>query len=103
MVVHPRRRLAVSPDGSLLAVAAYRERRPLRTRIALVHTADGAAELLPAPLPAGRGEARLVTTGEWLYVAAPNRRIAAYRPRDRRVVTLPVRLADDVIELSAAG
>ena len=32
-----------------------------------------------------------------------NRRIAAYRPRDRRVVTLPVRLADDVIELVRRG
>ena len=93
---------SLSADGSLLAVAAHRERRPFATRIALVRTADGAVELLPAPLPASRGELAWSRSGEWLYVAAENRRIAAYRPRDRRLVTLPVRLADDVIELSAA-
>jgi hypothetical protein len=93
---------ALSADGSLLAVAAYRERHPYRWRIALVHTVDGAVELLPAPLPAGRGEAAWSRSGEWLYVATENRRIAAYRPRDRRLVTLPVRLADEVIELSVA-
>ncbi len=93
---------SLSPGGSLLAVAAHRERRPFRTRIALVRAADGAVDLLPAPLPATRGELAWSRTGEWLYVAARDRRIAVYRPRDRRVVTLPVRLADDVIELSAA-
>ncbi len=93
---------ALSPDGSLLAVAAARERRPFSTRIALVRTADGAVELLAAPAPASRGKLAWSRSGEWLYVAAENRRIAAYRPRDRRLVTLPVRLDDEVIELSAA-
>ncbi len=94
---------SLSAGGSLLAVAAYRERRPYATRIALVHTAGGALELLPAPLPASRGELAWSPSGEWLYVPVAGRRIAAYRPRDRRLVTLPVRLADDVIDIAAAG
>ena len=44
--------------------------RRRRTRIALVRTADGAVELLPAPLPATRGELAWSRSGEWLYVAA---------------------------------
>jgi hypothetical protein len=93
---------SLSPDGRLLAVAAYGERRSSPTRIALVRTGDGTLELLPAPLSGSRGELAWSPSGEWLYVATAGRRIAAYRPRDRRVVTLPVRLADEVIELSAA-
>jgi hypothetical protein len=93
---------ALSADGSVLAAAAYREHRPFATRVALVRSADGAVELLTAPLPASRGELAWSRSGEWLYVAAKHRRIAAYRPRDRRLVTLPVRLGEEVIELSVA-
>lgn len=95
---------SLSADGALVAVAAYREHRPYRrTRIALVRTTDGSVELLRAPLAASRGELDWSPDGEWLYVAAAGRDIAAYRPSDGRVVTLPVRLSDEVIDLSAAG
>ena len=93
---------SLSPDGSLLAVSAYREQRPNPTRIAIVRIGDGALKLLPAPLPAAQGELAWSRSGEWLYVATSDRRIAAYRPQDQRLVTLPVRLADEPIELSAA-
>jgi hypothetical protein len=92
---------SLSPDGALLAVAAYGERRGRPPRIALARTRDGAVRLLPAPLAAERAELAWSPDGEWLYVATSDRRIAAYRPQDRRLVTLPVRLADEAIELSA--
>ena len=77
MVLQPGHRLAlrrrIAARGGRLP-----ERRPYATRIALVHTADGALELLPAPLPASRGELAWSPSGEWLYVPVAGRRIAAY-------------------------
>ncbi len=91
---------SVSPDGSLMAVALTRTHGAGR-RIALVHTADGSLELTPVN-PDSRGQLDWSPSGEWLYVASEGRRITAYRPSDGRMVTLPVRLTDEVIDLAAA-
>lgn len=91
---------ALSPDGSLLAIGLTRSGAPGR-RIALVHTADGSLELTPIHADPG-GQLDWSPSGEWLYVASAGRRITAYRNSDARMVTLPVRLTDAVIDLAVA-
>jgi hypothetical protein len=93
---------SLSPAGSTLAVNAYRLRSP-RNRVALVDTRTGTVRLLSSPVPAARGALDWSPSGEWLFVAAAGRRIAAYRPAERHVEMLPVRLPDDVLGLVAAG
>ena len=91
---------SLSADGSLLAVAAHRERRPFATRIALVRTADGAVELLPAPLPASRGEARLVALRRVALRGRgepPDRRLPASRPAARDAAGTPGRRRDRAV------
>ena len=91
---------SVSPDGSLLAVALTRTHGAGR-RIALVHTADGSLYLTPVN-PDSRGQLDWSPSGGWVYAASEGRRLTAYRPSDGRMVTLPVRLAGEVIDLAAA-
>jgi hypothetical protein len=93
---------SISPDERRLALPAYRG--SMRTaRIALVDMATGAASLVPGAALSANGALDWSDTGEWLYFAAPERRVRAYRVADDRMITLPGRMPAPVLELSAAG
>ncbi len=78
---------SLSPDGRMLAMPAYRGTMA-RTRIALVDTATGAASLVPGAVLSAEGALDWSDGGGWLYFAAPDRRVRAYRPADGRMLTL---------------
>ena len=85
-----------APAGSRLAVALS------GGRVALVDKRTGSLDLLPVRVTE-RGALAWSPSGEWLYVAAPERRIVAYSLRARRALTVPVRLGGEVIDMAAAG
>jgi hypothetical protein len=87
-----------SPDGSVLAVA----QSAARARVVLLNTRTGSRERLPV-WAGDRGALAWSPSGEWLYVAAPERRIVAYSLRTRRTLTMPVSLGGEIIDLAAAG
>ena len=53
--------------------------------------------------PSARGVVAWSPSGDWLYAAAQGGRVAAYSPGDAAVVTVPVRLRGEVIDLAVAG
>jgi hypothetical protein len=92
---------SISADGRMLALPAYRGTMG-RARIALVDVATGAARLVPGASLSATGALDWSGSGEWLYFAAPDRRVRAYRATNGRMVTLPGRIPAPVLELSAA-
>ncbi len=94
-----------SADGRLLALGATSlvEVAGEGMRIALVDTRTGATRVVPEAVLSSPTAFDWSPSGEWLYFAAPGRRVRAYRPADGRLVTLPRRLPGDILSLAAAG
>ena len=91
-----RRRLdlgaELSPDGSLLAAPAFRDRR---WSVALVDTRTGATRILPGS-HSGRRYPQVAWSASsgWLFIRGWAGRVLAYRPGASRAVKLPLRLRE---------
>jgi hypothetical protein len=79
-----------SPDGSLLATPAVADRR---WSVALVNTRDGTTVIVPGSRTgAVYPELSWAPSSGWLYFRTAGRHIMAYRPGQKRAVTLPFQL-----------
>jgi hypothetical protein len=99
----PRHRLdfggKLSPDGSLLAVPAYRQRR---WRVAIVDTRTGASTLIRGT-GLGRSYPFMAWSASsgWLFVRGHGGRISAYRPGAQRAVRLPIQVRGRIPSFAA--
>ena len=89
---------AFSPDGSLLAAPAFRDRR---WRVVLVDTRSGRTTPVPGTRTGRKYPQLAWAPSGWLFIRGRRDRILAYRPGARRAVPLPLRLPVDAPAFAA--
>jgi hypothetical protein len=79
-----------SPDGSLLAAPAIRDRR---WSVALIHTRSGKTTIVPGSNTGSvYPDHSWAASSRWLFFRAGRGRMMAYRPGAGRAMTLPLRI-----------